>query len=126
MVPSSSIAIAADGERLTCGGLSLGEPVRVGNFQFIANYFGGLSLYPRRGDEATAFVGSTHSWASTLQWATMEDSIEEFLTVSCVEGSFGHPSPRWHGMRDPPAPITTTSWPEKMLETTAVQQDESP
>jgi hypothetical protein len=47
-----------------CGGF-LGEPIRLGNFKFIADYFGSLSLSPRRGDEGTAFVGSTRSRAST-------------------------------------------------------------
>jgi hypothetical protein len=44
MVPSSTITVAADGERLTCGGFSLGVTVHLGNFEFIANYFSGLSL----------------------------------------------------------------------------------
>jgi hypothetical protein len=91
MVPSSSIAITADGEHLACGGFSLSEPVRFGNFEFIADYFGGPSLSPRRGNEGAVVAGSTHSEASTLQRATIEDSIEEFLTVLSGEGSFGHP-----------------------------------
>jgi hypothetical protein len=69
MVPSSSIAFVADGERLMCGGF-LGEPIRLGNFKFIADYFGSLSLSPRRGDEGTAFVGSTRSRASTY-WGSL-------------------------------------------------------
>jgi hypothetical protein len=46
MVPSSMITIAADGERLTCGGFSLGETIHLGNFELIADYFGSLSLSP--------------------------------------------------------------------------------
>jgi hypothetical protein len=65
MVPSSSITITADGERLACGGFSLSEPVGLGNFEFIADYFGGLRLSHRRGNEGAIFVGSTHSRAST-------------------------------------------------------------
>jgi hypothetical protein len=65
MVPSSSIAITAVGEHLACGGFSLGEPVRLGNIEFIADYFDSLSLSPRRGNESVVFVGSTHSGAST-------------------------------------------------------------
>jgi hypothetical protein len=94
MVPPSSIVVTADDECLTCGGFSLGKPVHLGNFEFIANYFDGLSLSHRRGNEGTIFVGSTHSRASTLQRDTIEDSTEEFLTVSSEEGSFGHPSPK--------------------------------
>jgi hypothetical protein len=82
MLPSPSIAVAADGERLMCGGFSLDEHIRLGNFEFIADYFGGLSLSPRRGDEGTAFVGSTHSGESTPQRATMDDTTEEFLMAS--------------------------------------------
>jgi hypothetical protein len=50
MASSSVITLFADGERLTCGGFSLGETVQLGNFEFIVDYFGGLSLSPRRGD----------------------------------------------------------------------------
>jgi hypothetical protein len=85
MVPSSSIAIAADDERLACGGFSLGETVSLGNFEFIADYFGRLS------EEGATFMGSTCSGASTPWRAMIEDSTEEFLTASIREGSFGLP-----------------------------------
>jgi hypothetical protein len=65
MVPSSSITVIADDERLTCGGFYLGEPVCLGNLKFIADYFSGPSLSPGRGNEGIIFVGSTHSGAST-------------------------------------------------------------
>jgi hypothetical protein len=48
-----------------CGGFSLGKTVHLVNFEFIADYFGGLSLFPRRGNEGTALMGSTRSGAST-------------------------------------------------------------
>jgi hypothetical protein len=67
MVPSSAILVVADSEHLTCSGFSLGETVFLRNFEFIADYFGGLSLSLRRGDEGTAFMGSTRSGASTLR-----------------------------------------------------------
>jgi hypothetical protein len=70
MAPSSAIVITADGEHLTCGWFSLSETIRLMNFVFIAGYFSGPSLSPRRGDEGAAFMGSTHSWASTL-WRVM-------------------------------------------------------
>jgi hypothetical protein len=50
---------------LTCGGFSLGETVRLGNFEFITDYFSGLSLSPRIGDTGVTFMGSTHSGTST-------------------------------------------------------------
>jgi hypothetical protein len=112
MVSSSSIIIATDGERLTCGGFSLGETVRLGSFEFIADYFCGLSLSARRGDTCAALMGPTHSEASTL-WRTMvEDSTEEFLMVPSGEGIFGLPSPKWHDTGASLAPVTTTPWKE--------------
>jgi hypothetical protein len=61
MVPSSTLTVAADGERLTDGGFSLGETIRLGSFEFITDYFSGLSLSPRRGNSGVAFMGSTRS-----------------------------------------------------------------
>jgi hypothetical protein len=69
MVHSSAIAVAANSERLTCGGFSLDKTVRLGNFKFITDYFSDLSLFPRRGDAGTAFMGSTHSGTSTQRQA---------------------------------------------------------
>jgi hypothetical protein len=37
------------------------EPAHLGNFEFIADYFCGLSLSPRRGNEGAIFVGLTHN-----------------------------------------------------------------
>jgi hypothetical protein len=108
MIPSSVITIAADGERLICGGFSLGKTVHLGNFEFIANYFSGLSRFPRMGDTSNAFMGSTRRGASTPLRAMIEDSIEEFLTASSREGSFSLPSPRRRGTETLPAPVVTT------------------
>jgi hypothetical protein len=46
MVLSSVITVTADGERLTCGGFPLSETIFLGNFEFITDYFSGLSLSP--------------------------------------------------------------------------------
>jgi hypothetical protein len=81
MVPSSVIVIAADGEHLTCGGFCHSETIRLGNFEAIADYFGGLSLSPRRGNASATFMGSTRSGAPTPRWAMIEDSTEGFLTA---------------------------------------------
>jgi hypothetical protein len=111
IVPSSSIAIAVDSERLTCGGFSLSEPIHLGNFEFIVNYFTGLRCSPRRSNEGAAFVGSTRSEASITQWATIEDSTKEFLTTLSGKGSFSHPSPKQQSTGSSFAP-TTTTWKE--------------
>jgi hypothetical protein len=94
MVPSSAITVAANGESMTCSGFSLSKTIRLGKFKSITDYFGGLSLSPRRGDEGAAFMGSTHERAATPRRAMVEDSTEEFLTLSSGEGSFCLPSPR--------------------------------
>jgi hypothetical protein len=57
MVPSSLITVAAEGECLTCGGFSLGKPVHHRNFEFITDYFRGLSLFPKRGQRRHHFRG---------------------------------------------------------------------
>jgi hypothetical protein len=120
MVPLSAIDVTADGEHLTCGGLSLGKIVHLRNFEFIVDYFDGLRLSPRRGDEGAAFMGSTHGGASSPRWAMIEDSVEDFLTASSVEGSFGLPSPRRRNMRTLLSPTTTTPWLENALATQAM------
>jgi hypothetical protein len=96
-----------DGECLTCGGFSLGETVRLGNFEFITDYFSGLSLSPRIGDTGATFMGSTHSGTSIPWRAMIEDFAQLFLMVSCGEGSFDFPSPRRHGTGASLAPVTT-------------------
>jgi hypothetical protein len=118
VVPSSSIIIATDGECLACGGFSLGKPVRLGNFEFIANYFGSLSLSPRRGNGGAVIVGSTHSRASTPQRAMIKDSPEEFLTASSGEGSFGPLPPLQQcSMGGPLALTTIMTWKKNVLAT---------
>jgi hypothetical protein len=112
MVPSSTIVIATNAEHPTCSGFSIGETVRLRNFEFIADYFGGLSLSPRRGNEGTAFMSSTCSEASTPRWGMIEDSVVEFLMMSSGEGSFSLHSPRRHDTGASLAPATTIPWME--------------
>jgi hypothetical protein len=114
-VPSSSITVVSDGEYVTCGGFSPSEPISLHNIDFITDYFGGLSLSPRRGNDSAVFMGSTHGGASTPQRATIKDSHEEFLTVSSGEASFGYLSPRPRSTGAPLAPTTTATWKENTL-----------
>jgi hypothetical protein len=81
MVPSSTLAFSVDGEHLTCGGFSLGKTIHLGSFEFIADYFGCLSLSPKS-DSGTAFMGLTYSRPPSSQRAMIEDSAEEFHMAS--------------------------------------------
>jgi hypothetical protein len=119
MVSSSAITITADNECLMCGGFSLGATVRLKNFEFITDYFDGLSLSTRRGDEGVALMGSIHSRASTPWRAMIEDSAEDFLTASSGDGSFSLSSPRRHDTEASLTPATTTSWMENAPATQA-------
>jgi hypothetical protein len=121
MVHSSVITIAANDEYLTCGGFFLGETVHLRNFEFIANCFGGLSLFPMRGDSGTAFMGSTRSGASSPWRAMIEDSAEEFLTALSGVGGFDLPSPRRCGTGALLAPVTTTPWLKDILDIVTAQ-----
>jgi hypothetical protein len=115
IVPSPSIVVTTDGDCLMCSGFSLSKPVRLGNFEFIADYFNGLSLYPSMGDKGAALMGSTCNGESTPWWAMIEDSTEEFLMASCEEGSFGLPSPRRCSMGASLTPVITTPWLKDIL-----------
>jgi hypothetical protein len=93
MVPFCAITVAAYSERLACGGFSLSETVHLGSFEFIADYFGGLSHSPKRGDSCATFMGLTCSGTPFSRRAMIEDSTEEFLTTSGGEGGLGLPLP---------------------------------
>jgi hypothetical protein len=117
MVPSSTLAIAIDDKCLTCSGFSLGETIRLGSFEFIANYFGDLSLSPRRSNSGVVFMGSTRSGSPSPRRAMIEYSIIEFHTTSSREGASILPSPRRHSVGALPAPVTTTPWMKNALAT---------
>jgi hypothetical protein len=121
IVPSSSLIIASDGERLMCGGFSLGEIICFGIFEFITDYFAGLSLSPKRGSSGATFMDSTCSGTPSLWQAIIEDSTKEFLMASRREGGSGLPSLRRHGTGDPPAPVTATPYIENALTTQAMK-----
>jgi hypothetical protein len=87
------ITVTVDGECLMCGGFSLDKIDRLGNFEFIADYFDNLSLSPKMGDSGAAFMGSTQSGTPSSWWAMIGDSIDKFLTMSSGEGASASPLP---------------------------------
>jgi hypothetical protein len=66
MVPSSALTITIDDERLTCSDFFLEETVHCGSFEFIADYFSGLSLSLKRSNSGAAFMGSTRNGSPSL------------------------------------------------------------
>jgi hypothetical protein len=110
MVPSSVLAFSTDDERLTCGGFTLGKTVDLGGFEFIVDYFGGLSLSPRTGDSGTTFMGSTRSGPLSPWWTMIENSTEEFHTASSRGGGSDLPSPRRLDAGALSTPVTTLPW----------------
>jgi hypothetical protein len=57
MVHSSMLAITTNGEHLTCSGFSLCKTVHFGSLDFIADYFGYLSLSPKESKSGATFMG---------------------------------------------------------------------
>jgi hypothetical protein len=49
MLPSSALAVIADGERLSCCGFSFDETIHFGSLEIIIDRFSGLSLSPPLG-----------------------------------------------------------------------------
>jgi hypothetical protein len=60
LVHSSALVVYTDGKHLTCGGFTLGETIRFGGIEFIADCFGSLSHSHKGNDSDTIFVGMTH------------------------------------------------------------------
>jgi hypothetical protein len=104
MVPSSVLAITVGGERLSCGDFSLGETIRFGSLEFIADRFDGLSLSPMADGSDTIVMGSTCGGPPSTLQAMMRDSAEEFHTASDKEGRIDLLSPRKHGTGALPTP----------------------
>jgi hypothetical protein len=94
MVPSSVVTIAIDGECLTCGGFSLCETICIRSFEFISDYFGSMSPSARRGDSGATFMGSSHNWTPSPRRGMIEESIEEYLTMTNGQGRCWGRGPR--------------------------------
>jgi hypothetical protein len=86
MVYSSVLAMATDGECLTCGGFSLSKTIHFGSLEFITDCFGDLSLSNKGSDSGAIFMRTIHSGSPSL-WALIDDSIYEFYMASSGEGS---------------------------------------
>jgi hypothetical protein len=93
MVHSSMLIVSTIRERLMYGDFSLGEIVCFGSLEFIADFFGCLSLSPGGGDSDAIFIGMTCSGSPSLQ-TIMEDSPNEFYMASSREGSSDLPVSR--------------------------------
>jgi hypothetical protein len=78
IVFSYALVVSTNGEHLTCGGFSHSEIVHLGSFEFIADYFVGLSLSPKRSDSGVAFTGSTRSGSPSPWQAMVEDCHTQF------------------------------------------------
>jgi hypothetical protein len=106
MVPASVLIVTTSGERLLCDGFTLGETICFGSLEFIADYFSGLSLSPRRDGSDAVVVGSSRSEPPSRLRAMIGDSLEEFHTTSDGEGGGGSTSPlpggMARGLRPPP------------------------
>jgi hypothetical protein len=87
MVPSSAFAVAADGERLSCGGFSLGETIRFESLEFITDRFDGGGWLRRHRQ------GLNPRWATILAAGPNRDSTEEFHMALDGEGRINLPSP---------------------------------
>jgi hypothetical protein len=86
MVHSSTLTVTTNGEHLTSGGFSLIESVHFGSLEFIADYFGSLSVSPKGSDSGVIFIGMTHNGSPSLH-TIMKGSTDEFYTASSREGS---------------------------------------
>jgi hypothetical protein len=106
MVHSSTLVVATDRERLTCGGFFLGETVRFGSPEFIVDYFGGLAS-PPGGNSGAIFIGMTRSGSPSLQ-TMIEDSPNEFYMTSNREGWSSLRVSRRLCMGASPTPTATT------------------
>jgi hypothetical protein len=73
MINSLMLVVTIDGKCLTCGGFSLDETICVGSLEFIADYFGSLSLSLKGSNSGAVFAGMAHSGSPSL-CAILENS----------------------------------------------------
>jgi hypothetical protein len=107
MVHSSVLTISTNREHLSCDGFSLGETVRLGRLEFIANCFDNQSFSPKGSNSGAVLMGTTRIGSPALR-AMIGDTTEVFYVASRREGTSGLPSSLTHGMGALPPPATTT------------------
>jgi hypothetical protein len=118
MVPSSALVVAADGERLSCDIFSLGDTIRFGSIEFIADRFGGLSLSCMGDGLDAAVMGITDGRPPSPLQANVGDYTKEFHTALDGGRRVDLPSPRRHSTGASTVPAMTIPW----LETTTTTQ----
>jgi hypothetical protein len=112
MVPSSAFIAIAGSERLLCDGFSLGETVRFGSLELIANHFGGLSLSPLGTGLGTTTMGPTYGRPMLPQRIMVGNPTEGFPMAPSGEGRTDLPFPGRHDVKASPTSTTMVLRPE--------------
>jgi hypothetical protein len=112
MVPSSAFIATAGSERLLCDGFSLGETVRFGSLELIANRFGGPSLSPLGTGLGTTTMGPTYGRPMLPQRIMVGNPTEGFPMAPSGEGRTDLPFPGRHDVKASPTSTTMVLRPE--------------
>jgi hypothetical protein len=110
MVHSLKLAVIANGECQTGIRFAIGETIRFGSLQFIADRSSSLSLSPEGNDSDAIFVRMVHSGSSSLH-TILKEFTDEGDTTSSERGKlwFPHLLRVQHGDPDYPHHNHTTT-----------------
>jgi hypothetical protein len=95
-----------------CDGFSLGETIRFGSLELIADHFGGLSLSPLGNGSGTTAMSPAYGGPPLPQQIMVENPTEGFPTAPSGEGRNDLPFPRRHDVKASPTSTTTMPRPE--------------